>query len=201
MDGIITTLSQKHEPGFPLIAVISQPSIYAACCLTSSTQYITLRAHIEPDWYQLVPAGILGVIQTMLRISKLADYAVIITNTMATKPERAVSAAEIAMRTRLATPTVRKVMKQLLHEGLLTSSRGASGGYQLTRQPAEITLADIVEAIDGPISLVDCANPAKCCPREHVCGVQDNWQIINTLIKNALSKVDLTQVTARTKLS
>ena len=137
----------------------------------------------------------------MLRISKLADYAVIITSLMAHKPKRAVSATEVAMRAKLAVPTVRKVMKQLLYQGLLTSSRGAAGGYQLACSPEKITLADVVEAMDGPISLVDCANPLKGCSRQRSCNVQENWLLINQLVKQSLHSVHLLEATQKMAIS
>lgn len=127
----------------------------------------------------------------MLRISKLADYAVIITGYMAQKPGKAVSATEVGMRAQLSTPTVRKVMKQLLNKGILISSRGATGGYQLASSANQVNLATIVEAIDGPISLVECANPERSCFRQEHCCVQENWQVINQVIKRGLQAVTL----------
>lgn len=111
---------------------------------------------------------------------------------LATHHELSPSAADIAEGTRLALPTVRKLLKQLSQAGLLNSSRGALGGYQLANHPKQISLADIIEAIDGPIALTDCCSTTDCHIIDH-CHSRKHWQRINHVIKQALSHKSLAQ--------
>lgn len=136
----------------------------------------------------------------MLKISKLADYAVIIVSAMVNyhndkaNNNQSISATEIGTLTKLKLPTIRKVMKCLLKHHLLTSSRGAGGGYRLAQRPEDITLDKVVEAIDGPISLVNCTDPLKNCFHLEHCTLQTNWPLINQLVKRALASVNLLQM-------
>ena len=93
----------------------------------------------------------------MLRISKLTDYATVILGVMASGPAALFSAAEIAERTRIAPPTVSKLLKELQRAGLVTSAHGPSGGYQLAREPAAISAAAIINAVDGPVAVTEMA--------------------------------------------
>lgn len=129
----------------------------------------------------------------MLRISRLADYATIIMRDMAVI-NQPVSGAEIAHNTGVHLPTVRKVLKQLLKAGLLLSERGANGGYQLAKSAEIINLADIVEAIDGPLGLTECALPSGNCAISTHCVNKENWYVINSVIRKALSEVSLLQM-------
>ncbi|MDF2940136.1 MAG: Rrf2 family transcriptional regulator [Gammaproteobacteria bacterium] len=129
----------------------------------------------------------------MLRISRLADYAAVIMRNMSAI-NQALSAAEIAQCTAIHLPTVRKLLKQLLKAGLLVSERGANGGYQLARASEQISLADIVEAIDGPLALTECSHPLGNCVISSQCVNKENWLVINKIVKKALSEVSLVQM-------
>ena len=93
----------------------------------------------------------------MLRISRLTDYATVILANLAGRPGLVQTAAALAEQTRIAAPTVSKLLKQLQKTNLVTSTRGLHGGYQLARPATEISAADILDALEGPVALTDCA--------------------------------------------
>ena len=131
-----------------------------------------------------------------MRLSNLADYAVI-TMTAAARHcgSHRVSSGELAAETGLPVPTVQKIVSRLTAAGLLRSSRGAGGGLQLARPAAAITLADIIEAIEGPIALTACVEHGRQdCGFEHNCAVRAHWPVVNNAIRSALADVQLTQL-------
>ncbi|EQD44502.1 Transcriptional regulator, Rrf2, partial [mine drainage metagenome] len=86
----------------------------------------------------------------MVRISRLTDYATVLLAVLATQPERLHTAAALAQQTHVAAPTVSKLLKQLQRAGLVVSTRGLHGGYQLARPAAQISAAAILDALEGP---------------------------------------------------
>ena len=130
----------------------------------------------------------------MLRVTKLTDYATVILAALADAPSRVHSAAELAERSRLELPTVSKVLKPLAHAGLVTGFRGASGGYRLARPASQISLIEIVEAIEGPLGMTECSGEHSSCEREPHCGVQDHWRQINDIIADTLRGMTLAQM-------
>lgn len=132
----------------------------------------------------------------MLKLGKLTDYATVIMTALAAEPARLRCAQDLSEQTHVAAPTVSKLLKTLSRTGLLESIRGAHGGYRLGRPPAEITVADIVAAVEGPIALTECATHDGCCSIESHCGVRGNWRLINTAIRHALESVSLEQMAA-----
>ncbi|MCE5232697.1 MAG: SUF system Fe-S cluster assembly regulator [Mizugakiibacter sp.] len=132
----------------------------------------------------------------MLRVSRLTDYATVVMTCLAGAPDAVLSAMQIAEGTRLEMPTVSKLLKQLAHAGLVESFRGASGGYRLARPASAITVAEIVEAMEGPLGMTECgANPGSC-EREGHCSVRGNWQRINVAVATALRAVTLADMLA-----
>jgi len=127
----------------------------------------------------------------MLRVGKLTDYGTVVMTLLAQQPERLQSAAEIAAELGLALPTVSKILKALVQHGLLVSLRGAKGGYSLAVAPEEISVAQIIAAIEGPIALTECSDTAKLCEQESLCSVRGNWQRINKAVLAALQQVSL----------
>jgi FeS assembly SUF system regulator len=127
----------------------------------------------------------------MLRVSKLTDYATEVMAALATEPARVHSAQELAERVHLESPTVSKLLKLLAAAGLIESFRGVNGGYRLAREPARISVADIVTAMEGPIGMTECSAQAGACDHESHCGVRVNWQRINQAIAGALASVTL----------
>jgi FeS assembly SUF system regulator len=129
----------------------------------------------------------------MLRLSKLADYGVVVMTAAARAAAagRLCSAAQVAGLTGIPAPTVAKLMGQLGRARLLTSQRGVAGGFALARDAAAISLADIVEAIDGPIALANCGQPGAECGLSQGCSVRPHWTPVNRAVKAALSEVSL----------
>jgi FeS assembly SUF system regulator len=130
----------------------------------------------------------------MMRMSKLADYGTVILTTMVREPGRVQSAAEIASRIRVAAPTVSKILKILTSGGLVVSLRGAKGGYLLARSPAQISVAQIIEVMDGPIGMTECSITPGLCMQESDCPVRANWQKVNQVVLQALQQVSLAQM-------
>lgn len=130
----------------------------------------------------------------MLRMSKMADYGTLILTTMVREPERIQSAAEIAALIRVPAPTVSKIMKILTREGLVVSLRGARGGYALSRQPSQISISQIIQAMDGPIGMTECSITPGLCTQESDCPVRANWQRVNRVVLHALDQVSLEQM-------
>jgi FeS assembly SUF system regulator len=130
----------------------------------------------------------------MLRMGKLTDYATVVLASLAQQPERHRAAAELSERTRLAKPTVSKVLKGLQRAGLVVSSRGAQGGYALARRPEEITAAQILDVFEGPIAITECSGAASQCGIERLCRVGSAWQRVNAAIRRALEDVTLRQL-------
>lgn len=130
----------------------------------------------------------------MFKLGKLTDYGTVVMTALAVHPEALRNAHELAEETRLAAPTVAKLLKQLAKGGLVESIRGAHGGYRLARPPLQITVADVVSALEGPIALIQCAVHEGGCSIESHCGVRGNWRLINTAIRQALESVTLAQM-------
>ena len=127
----------------------------------------------------------------MLRISRLTDYATVLLAALASEPQRVQTAVSLAEQTRIAAPTVSKLLKQLQRAGLVTSTRGSHGGYQLARPAAEISAAAILDALEGPVTLTDCSAGHGHCGIETTCGVSRAWQRLNLAIRRSLSEVTL----------
>ncbi len=131
----------------------------------------------------------------MLRMSKLADYGTVIMTFMARRPGEVHSAAELASRIGVPPATASKVLKMLARDGLLVGSRGTKGGYRLGRPATEISLAQVLRAMDGPIGLTECTTLSGLCSQESGCSVRANWQRINGIVLQALQDVSLEQMT------
>lgn len=127
----------------------------------------------------------------MLRMSKLADYGTVMLVAMARAADVVQSAGALGDATGIPVPTVSKVMKMLVRGGLTVSLRGASGGYLLRRPAQQVTLADIVSAIDGPLGITECSAVPGLCQQELTCGARANWQKVNRVVFEALRQVSL----------
>ena len=127
----------------------------------------------------------------MLRISKLTDYGTVVLAHLAGETGAVCSAAEVAAATGIGLPTVSKLLKSLARAGLVTSTRGANGGYQLARDAAEISAANVIDALEGPVSITECSASDSHCDIEDVCNVGSAWQRINVAIRRALDEVSL----------
>ena len=136
----------------------------------------------------------------MLRLSNLADYGVVVMTAVARGQRNGLlSATQVATVTGIPVPTAAKLLGQLARAGLLTSQRGVTGGFALADSAERINLADIIEAIDGPISLTHCGQPGTdCCDLAEFCQVRPHWTPVNRAIRAALSAVPLAELSAET---
>lgn len=135
---------------------------------------------------------IIARVLLMLRMSKMSDYGTIIMSYLARqRPGVLKSAVEIATATHLGTPTVSKILKRLLHADLLISERGVKGGYRLKHTPLDISLADIINALEDRLGITECSDGSTDCAMRCYCDNQANWQVINQTIKDALNSISL----------
>jgi FeS assembly SUF system regulator len=132
----------------------------------------------------------------MIRFAKLTDYGLVLMTIMARDGVSTVhTARDLASLSRLPLPTVSKVLKQLLQSALLTSHRGLKGGYGLAKEPADISVADIVTAMEGPIALTECSTDITgMCDLERSCPTKANQRIISQVMRGALEKVPLSDL-------
>src|SRR5690606_34368251 len=131
----------------------------------------------------------------MLRISKMTDYAIVVTTHLGSLPS-GLAVSEVASATRIPQPTVSKVLKALARAGLVVSHRGAHGGYRLAKPPADMTIEEIINAIEGPIAVTECAGDGVDleCEHEPDCEVRANWKKINDAVKGALAGITLSDM-------
>lgn len=132
----------------------------------------------------------------MLKLSKLTDYAVVVLVRLAHRPggpaEEVQTSPRIAAATGIPEPTVAKVLKALASAGLVTSQRGARGGYRLARPLAAVPVAEVIAAIDGPIALTACVEGSNAgCEAESLCPVRGRWDPVNEAVRDALSAITL----------
>jgi FeS assembly SUF system regulator len=130
----------------------------------------------------------------MLRISKMTDYATVLLARLAAAPDRQLTAAQLAAQSHLGAPTVSKVLKQLHRRGLVSSTLGLRGGYRLARPASEITAAQILDALEGPMALIECARQTHQCSIESTCGVGRAWQRVNLAIRRSLQEITLVEL-------
>lgn len=135
----------------------------------------------------------------MIKISKLADYAVVLLAACALNDEAQLSAAALSAATKLPEPTVSKVLKLLSKAGIVTASRGANGGYALNHAPEEISVAQILESIDGPIALTACVENFSGCHYAGCCCVNGRWDKVNAAMHESLSGITLRDMIPRHK--
>ena len=130
----------------------------------------------------------------MIILSKLADYGVIVATHLALTPDRQENAASVAVATRLPLATVAKLLKALAHAGVVTATRGATGGYRLARPASAISVAEVVAAIDGDIGLTQCSVHVEDCERTAYCSTRPHWTAINRAVGEALAAVSLDEM-------
>lgn len=128
----------------------------------------------------------------MLRISKMTDYAVVVLTTLAHSDHALMTTNGVSAKTGLPEPTVAKILKLLSRGNFLASIRGVNGGYKLLKTPAEISVAQIIAAIDGPIALTSCVddNDQSCGYQNH-CAMKGRWNNVNFAVRSALENVTL----------
>ena len=131
----------------------------------------------------------------MIRLTRQADYGILLLVQVASEPAGSVQAApDLAAATGIPVPMVSKILKTLARAGLLVSHRGPHGGYHLASSPADISLANVIEALDGPIAMTACTGGDHDCSLETRCCVQPHWQHVNRAVVEALSRVSLADI-------
>ncbi|MFP8874620.1 MAG: SUF system Fe-S cluster assembly regulator [Myxococcota bacterium] len=128
----------------------------------------------------------------MFRLSKITDYGIVLLAHLAKNREATTqNAREVAAAVDLPLPVVSKILKSLARRGVVESHRGSKGGYALRQAPGEITVTDMVEALDGPVALTQCNLGPHVCEHDGSCAVRDPWHVINRVVEVALSKITL----------
>jgi FeS assembly SUF system regulator len=127
----------------------------------------------------------------MLRVTKLADYGVLMLTHFASHRGSTYNARDMAKAANLPIPVVSKILKLLSKGGLLISQRGTKGGYGLARLPEQITIAAVIRALEGPIAMTECSKLGRDCTLETGCPVRTNWHLINQAIQSALENITL----------
>ncbi len=128
----------------------------------------------------------------MIRLSKLTDYAVVMLSYMAAREGEVYTTARLAQRSAVPEPTAAKILKLLARGAILVSQRGSNGGYELARPAAEITVAEIIVALEGPIALAACVEGSSDhCGVEQLCSMRGNWNKVNRAIRDALEDITL----------
>ena len=135
----------------------------------------------------------------MLKISKLADYAVSIVLALSAQDSCA-SVAKIARITLIPAPTVSKILKKLVNERLVISVQGSQGGYQLARPVSDISVAELISAIDGRPAITECCKPVYHCAQEKVCTQKRNWQWINQQVFSVLHHISIQEMREQLRL-
>jgi FeS assembly SUF system regulator len=134
----------------------------------------------------------------MLRITKEADYGIMLMVYMAGRPRGEIhTAREAAQWSGLPLPMVSKILRSLARGKILESHRGVSGGYSLDREPDETSVAEVIRALEGPISMVQCGSDPGACDQEAVCPTRVNWARISIEVENALERVPISAMMSR----
>jgi len=132
----------------------------------------------------------------MIRLSKLTDYGLVLMSYVARNESQTLhTARELSLESGLPLPTVSKLLKLLLQAGFLMSHRGINGGYSLAREAQDISVAEIIAALEGPIALTECSTDITgLCDFERGCPIKNNQRIINQAVRGALEKLTLSDL-------
>ena len=127
----------------------------------------------------------------MLRITKMTDYAVLILANLALHDNKLLTAKEIASETHISLPSTQKILKKLNRKNLVISKQGASGGYSLDPQTKKLSVATLLEKLDGDLSITQCSSNDDQCEVEDFCNIGNAWQMINQRVQWALNDITL----------
>ncbi|MBT5073592.1 MAG: SUF system Fe-S cluster assembly regulator [Kordiimonadaceae bacterium] len=134
----------------------------------------------------------------MIKLSNLADYAVVLMSTIAARPDELHTAASLNTDTKVPLPTVSKILGKLARAKLLKSHRGIGGGFSMNADIENISIADIVEAVDGPVQLTNCLSESNSnCDYEPGCLTKSKWDKINNAVYEALNSVPLSEMVTK----
>lgn len=134
---------------------------------------------------------LLKIEHNMLRIGKLTDYAMTILSALAKAPESVQSATLLAQGLNLPATTVSKILKILTEAQLVSSMRGAEGGYRLQKPAALISVAEVIAVMEGAIAMTECCESTTSCTLQGSCGMKDNWLKINGVVHGLLTRLSL----------
>ncbi len=131
----------------------------------------------------------------MIRITRQTDYGILLLSQMASRPLSEVHTAKhAAQQSSIPLPMASKILKALAKGGLLVSHRGVKGGYRLAASAERISIGDVIQALEGPIGITECAANPGHCDREGSCPVQTNWQRISVAMRDALDRIPLSDM-------
>lgn len=133
----------------------------------------------------------------MLRLTRVTDYGILLMSQMAQEGGARFTANDLAVATHVPAPTVSKILQALLKAGLLSSVRGAHGGYQLARPASEVSVREIIHCLEGRIALTECNLEQGECEQLPFCSTSHNWKRINEAIREALESISLEDMTAK----
>ena len=132
----------------------------------------------------------------MIRLSRMTDYGIMLLTAFARDPKRPMrNARDLAAEAKLPLPTVSKILKELARHRLLEAHRGVKGGFTLASRPEKITVAEVINALEGPIAVTDCSTNERHCEIERSCIVKNNWRKINQAVLTALRNITLKDMT------
>lgn len=132
----------------------------------------------------------------MFKISRMTDYGVVVMAQLAQARDAVVTAPDLAAAAGLPAPTVAKILKRMTRGGLVTSQRGIHGGYALSRPADEISVADIIRALEGPVAVTQCVDGAEGCTVESLCPIRGCWDRVNAAVNRTLESMSLAEVAA-----
>ena len=134
----------------------------------------------------------------MIKVTRLADYAVSIIYAFSGSEKEILSSQNIAEKTKLHKATVNKLLAQLVKKNVLEPFRGTKGGYRLKKGLDNISIRELIEAIEGPVLLTDCLNKnANNCNLFDVCNTKNIWSFVNTEINNTLENIKIKDIKSR----
>lgn len=138
----------------------------------------------------------------MIRLTNLADYAVVLASHLAARPDMLHTASELSAETSIPVPTVSKILGALSRGNILMSQRGLKGGFRLARPAKDISVCDIVEAVDGPVAITNCVSGRHGdCVIESTCSIKTCWQPINQAIRDAFARISLDEIVANSMMA
>ena len=132
----------------------------------------------------------------MIKVSRMADYAILLVCKMSSSKNKVYSAQELSTITALKITTISKILTKLTKANITNSIRGVAGGYKLTLKAEDISIGDIIDVIDGQVALTVCVEEDKnhCCELESMCPSQGNWQVINNTVRDALNSISIAEM-------
>lgn len=130
----------------------------------------------------------------MLRITNLADYALILMCQIVREPDTLYSAASLSKIIGIPIPTVSKILGNLTRHNILISQRGLKGGFRLAGDRNEVSVTNVIEAIDGPIAVTSCIEEDNECDLMKICTMRPHWHAINNAVRQALENISIVDI-------